>query len=600
MALMNRMRENTKNILLILVFAFIATIIFDWGMGGFKGKQPQGVIAKVDGQEILVKEYNTQLQNELKTYRDQSGKDAEGYMLQRLQDQVFERLVQQRLMAKVIKDKNLMATNAEVVEEIFNNPPEFLRNNEALLDSSGQFSIEKYHMALNNPSADWRPIEDYMRSTLPYQKLDNLIRSVAVATDEDARLEYYRTKLKAKVRYLFYDASKYADAVAEPTDEEIKAYYEKNKDTYQEPEKRKIDYVLIPLVPSKADSEATLHQAQDIYEEAVEGSDFAELARLYSQDPGSAEKGGDLGYFSKERMVTPFSDAVFAANKGDILGPIETQFGLHVIKVIDKKREKGEMQVKASHVLLKYEVSPATREKTRDEATYISEMAKEGDFEAIVKNEGYELKNSPEFTKDSFIAGIGMEKSINLFSFKNKVGKVSDVINLSDRGYVVFKIAEAIKEQILPLDKVKTRLVASLKSEKRMEAAQLACQKAYDKLSNGKAIDEIAEQDSLDIKETEPFSMTANIQGVGNEPQFVGTAFGLETSDTSKPIEGKRGYYIIQVISRNKFNEKEFEAQKESLKLSVLARRRQQLYGKWYAALKEKADIKDYREDYLM
>jgi len=111
MAVMNRMRENTKTILMILVVAFILTIIIDWGMGGFKTSQPQGVIASVNGDEIMYEEFYQAYQDELRMHRERTGAEAEGYQLQQIENQVFERLVQQRLLSQVIEDIELKATD---------------------------------------------------------------------------------------------------------------------------------------------------------------------------------------------------------------------------------------------------------------------------------------------------------------------------------------------------------------------------------------------------------------------------------------------------------------------------------------------------------
>jgi hypothetical protein len=137
MAMMNRMRENTKTILMILVFAFILTIIIDWGMGGLSSRPSRGVIAKVNGDEITYDEFYQQYENQLRLYRDQTGIDATGTQLTQLENQVFESLVQQRLVNQEIKRLKLKATDKEVLEEIYNNPPDVLRQEPAFQDSNG-------------------------------------------------------------------------------------------------------------------------------------------------------------------------------------------------------------------------------------------------------------------------------------------------------------------------------------------------------------------------------------------------------------------------------------------------------------------------------
>ena len=599
MALMNRMRENTKTILMILVFAFILTIIIDWGMGGFKSQQPKGVIATVNDQEISYEEFYNRYQQELASYREQSGSEAEGYQLQQIENKVYENLLQQRLLAKVTHKMHLEPTDAAIVEELYNNPPDILRNNEAFLDSAGTFDLKKYKAALENPSANWGPVEDYVRLVLPMQDLDNLIRASALATDDDAKLQYMKSNQKAKVHYLLYNAASFTKFTPEPKEEEIKSYYDKQSEKeFHEIEKRKIDYVLLEVKATKADSEATITQASEILSEAKSGGNFTELAELYSKDPGSAKNGGDLGYFKKGSMVKPFEDAAFAANAGEIVGPVQTQFGLHIIKVEDKKQEKGELQVKARHILLKFEPSPATRETLRDEANYIAEAAKEGNLASVAKAEGSTVQQSPLFGLEDVIPGIGMERRINRFVFRSEKGKVSDVFYL-DKGFVVLSVIEIVPEHTKPLTEVRAQIVTILKNQKRLELAKSRCQAAYEKIKAGGSLEDVAGQDSLTIQQTDYFTMSGYVPNVGRESRFVGAAFGLEMGQFAPPVESSRGYYLLQLVDKTPFNEQEFTQQKESLKRQVLQSKQQAMFGLWYKALKDEAKIKDYRSDYL-
>jgi len=597
MAVMNRMRENTKTILMILVVAFMLTIIIDWGMGGFKRRQPRGVIASVGHDDITYEEFYNRYQNEIRAYREQNGTDPEGYQLQQIENRVFENLVQQRLLSHLVDKMKLDATDDEIVDEIFNNPPEFLKQEEAFKDSNGVFDMKKYQAALQNPAANWLPIENYIRSVLPMQKLAQLINATVIVTDEDAKLEFMKRNLKAKIEYIFYSAANFAKTAPEPTEEEIKAYYEKHKKEYDEPEKRVVEYILLETKPTKADTEATYKEANDLIKELKSGGDFEQLAKLYSQDPGSAEKGGDLGYFSKGTMVKEFEEAAFAAKKGEIVGPVKTQYGLHIIKVEDRKREKGQLKVKARHILLKFQASPSTKEALRDEANYIAEYAKDSDLVTVVKSESLEVQKTPPFAEGGFIPGIGMEPRVSRFIFRSKKGTVSDVFQL-DRGFLVLSIADIIPEHIKPLEEVRPQIVTILKKEKEMDLARAQCEAAYEKIKAGATIDEVANEDSLKSQQTDFFTMSGYIPGIGREPELVGTAFKLEVGEYA-PVRGTRGYYLIQLLDKTEFDQQAFEKQKELIKQQLIQQKKAQLFNKWYADLREKAKIKDFRKDYL-
>jgi peptidyl-prolyl cis-trans isomerase D len=599
MALMNRMRENMKLILMILVFAFILTIVFSWGMGGFKRDQPKGIIASVDGQEITYQEYSSLYQQEMRSQRERTGSDPEGYQLQQVENGVYENLIQQRLLKKVVDQIGLDATDEEILEEIHNNPPSFLRSNEAFLDSTGKFDINKYQDALQNPSANWTPIENYVRQMLPYQKLDQLLRNSVVVTDDDAKLEYIKNNVKVKLHFLLYDASAFTQSVTEPTDVEIAKYYKDNSKEFHDDEKRVLDYVMLETKPTKADTQATYTQANELVQDANKGSDFAKLAELYSQDKGSAANGGDVGYFAKGQMVKPFEDAAFGAKIGEIVGPIQSQFGLHIIKVEDQKKENGELKVKARHILLNFEASPATREALREEANYIAEMAKNANLDTVAKAEGFQGQKTRPFTMEGYIGGIGMERRVNYFTFRNKVGTITTDPFQLDKGFLVARVAEIIPEQIRPLNDVKSQITEKLKTQKRMEMAKEKAQAGFDKLAGGTTLDEIAQQDGLSLGETDFFTMASPASQIDREPEVIGAAVAKKIGEYAGPIEATRGYFIVQVIDKKEFDDQDFQAKKEDLKRQLAASRQSQIYGKWYTALKEKSKIKDFRVDYL-
>ncbi len=599
MAIMNRMRQNTKIMLMILVVAFMLTIIIDWGMGGFKTGGKRGVIASVNGDDITYDEYYQQYQAEMASYREQSGAEPESYQVSQIEDRVFEGLVQQRLMAEIVKKLNLKSTNAEITEEIWNNPPAILKTNQAFLDSNGVFDINIYQAALDNPAADqfWLEVENYLRSTIPMQKLSALLSTTQQITDQDAKFEFMKNNQKAKAHYIFYNSTNY-QSVPEPTDEEITAYYNKHKEDFKENEKRVLDYLLLEAKATAADTQSTYNQAEDILNELKNGGNFESLATLYSKDPGSAEKGGDLGYFTRTTMVKPFADAAFSAKKGEIVGPIKSQFGLHIIKVEDKKWEDGEQKVKARHILLKFEPSPSTRDALREEAEYIAEYAKESKLTTVVTAESLQVSQTQPFEKGDYIPGIGMEKSVNYFAYRSKIDDVSSVFTL-DQGFLVASLVKIIPAHIKPLEEVKATIITSLKGEKSMNSALEHAQAAYEKIKSGSTFDQVAANDSLKVEETDFFNMTGYIAQVGREPAFAGTAFILNVGEFSEPVKGTRGYYILQLIDKQEPNDQDFENQKEQIKLQLAARYKQQVFGQWYEEVKAKANIKDFRELYF-
>jgi len=602
MAIMHRMRQNTKIILMILVFAFILTIIFSWGMGGFKGgKAQQGVIAEVNGDEISAKEFYESYQQQLDAYRQRTGSDPQGFQLQQLENRVYEQMVQREIIEDVIDRIGLKVTEEEIGEALWNNPPDILRNNPNFQDSTGAFDMQKYQAVLNNPAADefWNTVIQYLRGTMPMQKFANFLQvSTVNITEADLRLAYRKRNQKAKVDYVLFNASDFAGEIAEPTQQELEAYYKEHEQDYHVNEKRVLDYILFELNATSADSAEVRDQAQDLLEQARAGEDFSELATIYSEDPGSAENGGDLGYFTRDQMVAPFSEAAFSADVGDIVGPVNSNFGLHIIKVDDKRVTDGEQEVKARHILLKFEPSPSTRENLREEATYIADTAEETGLQSVAEEEEITVQTTQPFEKEGLVPGIGMEPRVNRFAFQAEEGQVSDVIT-TQRGFLVAQLTEIQEEQIQPLEEVKQRVASSVKAEKRMQAAKQAAQDFYGQLQAGQSIDDAAAADTLEVQTTESFTMQGPVPGVGNEPRFIGTAFKLNVGDYSSPVEGAQGYYVLQIIDKTEIDPEEFQVNKEQLRQQLTSERQSQIFSRWYQEVKEQAKIKDYRDQMM-
>ncbi|RMD94677.1 MAG: hypothetical protein D6813_01775 [Calditrichaeota bacterium] len=605
MPVMQNMREYTKIILIILVLAFIGTIVFDWGMNILGLKQPRGIIGEVNGVEITDKQFYEAYANRLDQYRNQTKTEPTESQLEYLRNQVWEDLVQDILIRQELEKRGIRAYDAEIVYRIFNMPPDILKKTPGFQNDKKQFDMAKYQAALNNPANAqlWKQVEDYLRITIPREDLQQRLQSTVHVTDDMVKREYLKQNQKVKVKYIFIPQSRFIKENIEIADATIQKYYDEHKDEFREEEKRKIQYVIFPLKTSAEDSAEVRKEAEELMERLKEGEDFAELAEIYSDDPGTRDKGGDLGFFGKGEMVKPFEDAVFSAKPGEIVGPVETQFGLHIIKVEERKIEKGKPKVHARHILLKFQPSEKSREQIQDDAYLFADEVKTRPFEEVAKEfKKYDLKvqTSAFFPKGSgFVPGIGLNKQVSNFIFKSDVGTVGEVEE-TPQGFFVYKIVDIQKERIKPLEEVKTLIKNKLLMQKRMEMARDLAQKVYDKIQNGSSFEEVAKQDSLELKTTEEFTRSGVVPGVGREPRFIGAAFALEKpGQVSHPVEGTRGYYIIQLIQKSPFDQKDFEAKKESIRQELIQRKLTQVFTQWYANLKAKAEIKDYRDRYF-
>lgn len=603
--MMNWLRRNMKYILGLVALSFILTIIFSWGMGGFKNKRykaEQGIIGVIDGQKIQYQHFQYVLEQQYEQMKQQTKvDDLPDYQKKSIRDRVWNELVTQILISKEIKRLNIGVTPQEVVYELKNNPPQVIQNSEQF-QTDGKFDINKYHRMLNNKAYydQWIPFENDIAVKLPMQKIQQWILSKVRVTDAEVEQDYKEENTKVDANYILYSPASMPLESNDVTDAEIEKYYKKHKEDYIQGEQRKIEYILLEPKMSKEDSLQVEDDAKYILTELKNGADFAELAETYSDDAGTKNKGGDLGFFGRGEMVKPFEDAAFSAHVGDIVGPVKSQFGLHIIKIIARKVEKGELKIHARHILLKYEVDQNNYDRIYEQADYIAgqlEQSKGKNFKELADQEKLELKTSDWISREGMIPGVGLVQRINFYIFSEKRGWTSKPM-YAGRNVIVFKIVDILKKHTRPMDEVKDDIKSKIQSEKRNEMAQNKCKSAWQKIKGGLTLAEVAAEDSLTVLETKPFNLDGYINRIGRDVQFAGTAFRLGLNEISEPVKGNRGYFLIQVIEKQEPDMNAFQSLKKSRKQALFQKKQQEYFTAWIDNLKSKADIQDYRVQY--
>ncbi|MGH7493226.1 MAG: peptidylprolyl isomerase [bacterium] len=597
MAVMEKMRNYTKVFLIILVLAFVGTIVFDWGMDITGLKTRNTTIAEVNGKSISVQAFSQAYEQELENLRQRTGNEPSESQLDFLRNQVYDNLVRDELISQEIQKRGIKATDKEIVHHIFDAPPDIIKQQNTFHNEQGQFDYGKYQAALRDPGANWQPLEEYLRRALPYQKFQDRFDASVVVTENQVREEYLKRNQKATVRYVLFPMDKNHGTVEAA---QIEKYYEDNKDKeFKEPEKRVIDYVTFSTRPSAKDSQAVRDLALTLQERVQAGEDFAELAKKYSEDESNRERGGDLGSFKRGQMVKAFEDAAFAANPGELVGPLQTSFGVHLIKVHGKKTENNEESVQASHILLKFNTSNETMTAARDSANYFSSLAQETSWEETLKSEKLQAQTSAAFVEgNGFVPGLGVNRAASRFVFKNKAGSVSEPFE-AVQTFQVLRVKEVQPERIKTREEASPQIETKLRSENGKQLAQQAAERFYAELlqQGPPAFATLAARDSVEIKVTDqPFSRSGFVPGIGRDQAFIGAAFALSGEEFSKPVKGMRGSYILQLVHLDPFDEADYQGKKDAIRSQLLDTAKQQAFNEWYTHLKSKAKIKDHRD----
>ncbi len=341
-----------------------------------------------------------------------------------------------------------------------------------------------------------------------------------------------------------------------------------------------------------ADTNETKATAQRIAREAKGGSDFAALARTYSKDPGSGQRGGDLGWFSKGRMVKPFEDATFAAKPGQIVGPIRTPFGLHIIKV----HAKDARELKVASVVIPIEPSSQTKNDIFERSKDFSFNAKESEFVKEAEATGLQVKEAEVQEEGGMIPGLGVYANITRWAFDSKVGEVSEPYSLTN-GYAVFSVAQVKDAGVRPFDELKETLKPLVLRKKKSEKAASLLSEVRSKLAQGDSLTKItAFRSDLRVQNTGSFLLNGSIPGVGRDAAFLGAVSALESGQISNAVQSTRGAFLIQLLSKAPVDTTVFSAQKDGLRTQLLQEKRNKFLSEWLDKLKAEADIEDNRD----
>jgi len=334
-------------------------------------------------------------------------------------------------------------------------------------------------------------------------------------------------------------------------------------------------------------------KANDVLKQAKSGASFTELAKKYSEEPGAEQSGGSLPWFGKGRMVKEFEDACMKANVGDIVGPVKTQFGYHIIKIENKTSK----EVKLASITMKIDPSSKTRDRNLERAQDFAYMAKETSFEKEAQEQKLQVQETPEFTEQSgsFIPGIGLSQPMMQFAFENGVGDISDVYRASS-GYAVAMITETIPEGYRELnDEMKQQLAPQVIFERQMNNTLKKAQS----MTGGSLQAIAAGNPALSVDSTGTFTPAQGPGAVGRDDAFIGKLLGMKPGQISKPFKGQRGVYVVQLLNKTPFNDAQFKMSRDELRRQNIQQQQNEFIQSWLEQKKKDLEIVDNRSRFF-
>ena len=424
--------------------------------GSYRSDRHHSFVGKVNGEEISTDRFQAELKNYARAQEAQNGKAPEGLQLAQIRQGLFNFKVQSLLIGKVFENYRLHASREEMMDYIVKHPQEVaqhiarFRGYEEMPPFLADSTIDqaRYENWLAQDSVydrySMRELEEQLRtSVIPQLQLQQLLKAQAHRTLLEESYAIATRENKAKLKFYRVSADSFAIGPDKYKEADLKGYYEAHPDSFHfHEDAARLAYVRLPLTPSAGDTALMLDLAKQLKERAENGEKFADLAKDYSNDPGSAEKGGKLdGLRGREGLDPAFANAAFALAPGQISDPVLSQFGYHVILLHEKKKEKGDSaeKIEVSHILLKINPGNETTDSLTNLAEELRVVAQKSGLEAAAKGKNLKVEKTPIFEKGNLTPlGGAYIQGVSSFAFGQFEAKekISEPLQSEDGVYL--------------------------------------------------------------------------------------------------------------------------------------------------------------------
>jgi peptidyl-prolyl cis-trans isomerase D len=374
-----------------------------------------------------------------------------------------------------------------------------------------------------------------------------------VAWYEEHQSEYYSEE-QVVIEYVELDAATLGGEV-EPDEELLKARFEEQQARFVTPESRLASHILIEVDAEapEVEVETARQQAEELARRAREGEDFAALAREHSQDIGSAEEGGDLGWIEPGYMVRAFEDALYELSpKRPVSDPVQTGFGWHVIQLRDTRPAEGMTFTEARDILLAEYRAEADERRFLEQADRLIDIIYEDPttLSAAAEELGLEVREAGPFGRLGGDQGVAANPDVVAAAFSDLVlsqGAVSDPIDLGENHILLIRLKQHLPEALKPLEEVRDQVAESVRRHRAMQAAQATAQELLGSIEGGAGIAELAESNGFELIEADAARRTsAEIDPTLRNQVFLMEAPG-EDGRVTQVVELDEGYAVVQL-----------------------------------------------------
>jgi len=538
--------------------------------------------------------------------------------------QILDQLVFQKEIEYEAKRLGLTVSEQERADRIRQIIPEAFKD--------GTFvGIDKYsQLVLQRTQLSVPVFEDLVRSSMLEEKVRKLVTDGISVTPAEIEQAFRYQNEKVKLAYVVIKPEDLAEKVT-VDESEIKSYYDQNKSKFQIPEKRVVRYALVDLtnirqntpvsedelkaayqqniqqfqVPNrvhvehillttvgKTDAEVTEVQkkAEDILAQArKKAANFEDLAKKYSEDPGSKTKGGDIGWIVQGQTVAEFEKVAFSLPPGSISDLVRTQYGFHIIKVLEKEtaHTKTFDEVKDSlRTPLLLQKADQTAAATADQISAQVRQSNKVTLDELAQKYHLIVSETRPVAAMEPLLELGNSQEVKDEVFRLRQGELSVPLR-TDRGYVVLALKEVFPTHQGTQDEVREKVIAELKQQKANQVAQSKATELENRLKSGEKFEAAAKALGLDPKTSDAFARNGSVPGLGSGKQLA-AAFNLKAGQFGAPLAMGINWSVYEVVEKTEANPADFEKQKRTITDNLLQTKRNLAFQAFRVALEDR------------
>jgi peptidyl-prolyl cis-trans isomerase D len=629
--------QTTKIILggiLLIICASMVITFIPGGLTGevFGGGQPgAGIVAKVAGSDITAEEVRQAARQMAQQEAQRYGEAAQKllpFLIQQETSRAAEQLITRQALLAEGSRMGFRATPEEVKDDLQHG------RYAAMFFPGGNFIGEQeYENMLAGANLTPAKFEENVGQDIVLSKMQAFIAGSATVSDAEVREQFIKENSKVKFDYAilkqddikkglhpteeelkaYYDSHKasYTNSIPEKrkikyavvdtakleasvqvTQDDLRTYYDQHRDQYKTPEQVKVSHILIKTpalgpdnkVDDKAVAEAQ-KRAEDLLKQVKSGANFEDLAKKYSEDPGSAKQGGSLGWIGKGQTVPEFEKAAFSLPKGQISDLVKSSFGFHIIRVDDKQEAhtKSLDEVKAEiEPILKHQLADQLAQKKAGE---LLKQARALGLDAAAATAGVPAITSDFFSRRDVLPGLGPASQLMDTVFGAQENSYD--VGSASTGLVVFQLV-GIKPPSTPtFEEIRARVEQEFKNERSSALLAQKIQELSDRAKAEHDLKRAAKELGAEVKTSDYVLPDGQVPDVGSMAGQASVAFTMKPGDISGPINSGGTAVVIAVLDNQKPSDADFAAKRDQIRDQLLAGKQQELFGLFISSLRD-------------